>query len=63
MAKQKRSQQKSYALPKSGMQLGNASGLGVIDSTTLQLPPTSLAEWFSDAAAVEAFSQPAKPRM
>ena len=43
------------------MQFAGGSA-GAIDETTTSRPPTSLAAWFSDEAAVAAFAMPVKPQ-
>lgn len=49
------------ALPQQGMEFAGGSS-GVLDTSALPPPQSSLAEWFTDPAAVEQFSQPVKPR-
>jgi hypothetical protein len=60
MAKQKRSQLTAAPLPQRMTFAGSSAG--AIDETTNSLPPTSLAAWFADEAAVAAFSVPLKPQ-
>jgi hypothetical protein len=43
------------------MKFAGASA-GVLDTSTLPKRPTSLEAWFTDEAAVTAFSVPVKPR-
>ena len=43
------------------MQFAGGSS-GALDQSTVELPPTSLAAWFSDEAAVQAFAMPVKPQ-
>ena len=60
MAKQQRSQLTTGALPRR-MQFAGGSA-GAIDQSTVKMPPTSLAAWFSDEAAVRAFAMPVRPQ-
>ena len=60
MAKQQRSKLTTGALPRR-MQFAGGSA-GAIDETTTSRPPTSLAAWFSDEAAVAKFAMPVKPQ-
>ena len=60
MAKQKRSQLTSGPIPQRMTFAGGSSG--ALDPTTQPLPESSLAAWFSDEAAVAAFSTPVVPR-
>lgn len=64
MAKQRRANHRlaTPATLSTPMKFAGASS-GVLDTSTLPKPPTSLAEWFNDEAKVAAFSIPAKPRM
>ena len=62
MAKQQRSRSQltTGPIPRRMQFAGGSSG--ALDQSTVSLPPTSLAAWFSDEAAVARFSQPVKPR-
>jgi hypothetical protein len=61
MAKQQRSKLASGPLPQRMTFAGGSSG--VLDQSTVPLPPTSLESWFADAEAVAKFSQPVRPRV
>ena len=58
--KQPPSKLTSAPLPRRMQFAGGSSG--ALDQSTVSLPPTSLAAWFSDEAATAAFSAPVKPR-
>ena len=58
--KQPPSKLTSAPLPRRMQFAGGSSG--ALDQSTVSLPPTSLAAWFSDEAAVARFSQPVRPR-
>jgi hypothetical protein len=63
MAKQRRANHRlaTPATLSTPMKFAGASS-GVLDTSTLPKPPTSLEAWFTDEAAVTAFSVPVKPR-
>ena len=54
-------QQMGGPIPKRMEFAGTSSG--VLDTSTLNLPPTSLESWFADEAKLAAFRQPVKPRV
>ena len=61
MARKQRAKLSSGPLPKRMTFAGGSSG--VLDTSTLPLPETSLQQWFADEKAVANFSQPVRSRM